>query len=406
MSEMAAAQPRFVCVFRAASAVRVRPDESIMLNFTDADVVTQVVVRTRYEPVASGVIPRELWVEIVTSGQDLTDAIDKAHQRAASVVAILSLIVNAGTDNLVLDRAFHASPERDDHEYLQNMILDETGLPKASRIVTDRFPPKILTALSTHARQDRLLRAIGQYELALRHWVPGHETLALAYLYMAMETLTPVATDAALAAHGGNRSALCKAWNVLPKTCPKCGEVTGIGNLDAEVRRRVLFEGNDALYKDAKRASDGFEHGFASFDDVHSSSLTHRNELGRLVRTAIIDALSLEPEDRDKLLGEPLSIPLPAVRIAKYVRATLMGEPTIWAMEGEAYPGFRLESSITAVETDAVGRVTMQPSESLTPLLAPGVVASDLRLEMWAPPGANLAPPEQTQTPLAPPQME
>lgn len=85
---------------------------------------------------------------------------------------------------------------------------------------------------------------------------------------------------------GVDREGLVAAWGIES------------GQLDAEVRRRVLLRGDEATYKSAKEASDGFEHSFLDFDRVRLLSRDVRDATARYVRSAVFDFAGLEPQHR------------------------------------------------------------------------------------------------------------
>jgi hypothetical protein len=376
----------FAVVLRASSAIRIPSTKHMQMNIVEDVGQTTLTFRTRYlsfggEPEK---FPRELWVEAWVPAADLDEAMRRGQDRANTVTSVLSMAMNAATEHLQIEFAFDICAEHDDHQFFENCMLDESGLPRLARTLDVEECLGFLGDLMAHPAVDRLLRAISQYEVALRYWLPGQETLALGHLYMAMEALTPVVRDIQIAEYGG-RDALTDAWGVAPTVCRKCGEQIRAADLDAETRRRVLFQGEDQVYQGAKRASDALEHGFLAFDAIREQAVEYRDRLGFLVRHAVMDVAGPTSAWRDALLTPRRDAPIPAARAAKYVRCTLNGDMASLAPANEQYPRFQLESSIKSINISDDGVVTVEPEEKLTAFLGDGIQATDLRFEVWAP---------------------
>jgi hypothetical protein len=376
----------FVTVLRAPSSVRVSPTEAFVLGFEDVNGKSTVTVRTRYVSPQEGgdALPRELWFEVVNSGIDHRQAMAAAFSQASVLKSLISGAMNAYTDELQVERSFDGCDDHDDHAFFQNMLTDEVGLPRLTRRLDLEAFDGFCKALMAHPRRDRLMRGIAQYELAIKHWIPGQETLALAHLFMAMEALTPVAREIAIADAGG-KEALMSKWGLNRRACSSCGVEYGDGELDANVRRRVLFQEDDDVYNEAKDASDGFEHGYLGYATVYAHAERNRDRLGVLARHAIMDLIATAGGWRDTLLTGPRDIPIPAVRIIKYLWATLSGPAHGLAPDGLHYPGFSMSSTLGSVTVAADGAVLAHPTETLTKQLGDGVELTDLNYEVIVP---------------------
>lgn len=84
---------------------------------------------------------------------------------------------------------------------------------------------------------------MGHYALALSHWLRGQETLALAFLFIGMETLVPVALDRECARLGVTPEALMNAWAIRSDDPPAVRR----NKLNGAVRQRLLFRGDTEL---------------------------------------------------------------------------------------------------------------------------------------------------------------
>ncbi|MDD7965895.1 hypothetical protein [Actinomycetospora lemnae] len=198
---------------------------------------------------------------------------------------------------------------------------------------------------------------------------------------MAMETLTPIAKSATIE-DAGTQPELLARWNI---------DVT---SLDPEIRRRVLFQGNDQAYREAKKASDGFEHGYLDFETIKQYSATHHTAVAHYVRNAIIQFSGLADPLASRLLSPRFSRPLPSIPMAKYVRGVLHGDVSKLAQEDMAYPYVRVETIVkSASYSDATVDVT--PEFRVTPVVGEGITARDLNFEVWGPDTATYEPPGQ-----------
>ena len=374
----------YITVLRTSAALRFLPGHQLQLLFGVADEPFLVTLRTRYLPFGGEpeAIPRELWVEVSGPGNDLTDAIAKAVQAASTCVGLLCVAMNAATELLTVEIAFDGADEHEMHEFFQNFLVDESGLPRLARLVRAEPFVEFFNQLIVHERADRLLMATFQYEIALRYFLPGRESLALAHLYMAMEALTVIVREREIERYGG-RQALLDAWGIEPKRCRDCSAQIGVGDLDAQIRRRILLGGDDEVYRDAKKASDGLEHGFLSGAEINRYATRHLEQLARLVRHAILDLVSHTATWRDSLLDENLDLAVPSTRASKYVRCELIGPTLKLARPDEQYPHFVLESSIKSITTNENDELVVFPEDRITPVVGEDVEVGNFTFEIW-----------------------
>ncbi len=73
--------------------------------------------------------------------------------------------------------------------------------------------------------------------------------------------------------------------------------------LDSEIRRREIFQGDAAAYRNLKAASDGFEHGYSDFAAVRKAVEQAGDAPMSYLREAILRELSLPPDDFATLTG-------------------------------------------------------------------------------------------------------
>lgn len=362
---------RYVSALRAPSAARLYPDETIELNIEEEFGQSSITIRTRYEKTADTIVHRELWLEVVGPGTTLDETMRRHSEMAATLVSVITLATNAVAQDLQLELTFDATASDQEHEIFQNCIEDETGLPRVSRHIDSARFLELFRGLTGSSCRDRLFRATSQYKLAIQHLQPGQEILALAHLYMAMEVLTRVARDDVIQQHG-SREEVLKSWNIELKM------------FDSEVRRRVLFQGDNDAYRDSKSASDGFEHGHMDFSKVHNHAVRHARPVAGYVRQAILRYCNLPTDVTTAILGKPYDEPLPSTPMAKYLRATLVGEASALAPADLQYPMFKVQTAIGA-STYENDRVEITPTIQVTNLVGDSILVRDVSFEFWGP---------------------
>jgi hypothetical protein len=148
----------------------------------------------------------------------------------------------------------------------------------------------------------------------------------------------------------------------------------------------VLFRGNSALAAQAKRASDGFEHGFLDFGAVRSLAERARDETGRLLRRAILECADVPMEHTDKLLSPPFDIPLHSF-VTRYIWGTILGEGDNAAPRDKKYPSLEWRARLSAYKRNEDGTVTFSPEETPTVRFAEGFAFRPRRYEAWGPEG-------------------
>ena len=393
MTEPPLPEPRYVTVLRASAAVRLPPDAFMQFSIHNEGDTYEMTFRTRYLQETNQNMPRELWVEVVGPGTDVNDAMARAQGQANVSVAVIALAMNVGIAPLLPEICFHMSGESDHHDFRQNFLLDETGLPRFARTLDTDAVLELFGALNTSTEAQRLFRATIYYELALRYFEPGQDVLAVAFLWMAMEALTPVALRRELARRELTREALAQEWNLEPRiVCNECETIVrpATDYLDAETRKRILFQGKSPIYKEVSEASNGFEHAKDEFPEIIASSKKHRDQLAVLTRQAIFDLAEASEECRAALLEEKLDVVVAASRVSKFLRCTLVGKAQDFSLPTEQYPRFQLASSVSSVITNADGSVKVSPIEELTKVLGPEVNVEDARFEMWGPAGLTI----------------
>lgn len=368
----------FAVVARGGSGAYFAPDEPLIFDGVQTEHGrARVVFSTRRAPLPgfSKPVPRGLTVDIRGVAPTLDAAIDPFVQAANFFCPIISLSCNAPIDDLQPELAFDVTPGSKHRPYFQQFLLDERIMPIRRRRVPVDLTSGLALAVATHQRGQRLHRAAVHYYQALQFWRPGYETFALAHLYMAVETLTPVVRDAYLGSHRLSVVDLKKLWAVPEEH-----------RVEPEVRRRLIFENDDTIYSQAKDASDGLEHGYMRFPDVHAKAVAANRQTAKYVRRAILEHAGLSQDQLNRLVSQDYDEPF-YLHYTKYIWGSLEGDGDRLAADGQEYPMLQWRSTIRELPTAPNETPRLQLVESYTARLGEGIGFKPVRLEVRGPAG-------------------
>jgi hypothetical protein len=384
----------YVVVFKAPAAIRFEEESQLEVrHLRTANGSIAVTFRTRYEDGLEAKIPRELWIDARGSANGLNDAINEFGMAVSRLVPVLAVSENAAILELQTHLAFENTSGAAEREFFQSFIPDERGMPRISIRANPRLTASLFEGVGkVESRdRDRILRACGQYHQALMYWAPGQELLALAHLYMGIEAITKAVLRQECTKRGLDEEALAIAIGVERK------------DLDSTIRCEIIFGGDRECYLEAKKASDGFEHGFLAFDELQALAAKRRNKTGTYLRNAIIAALMpaadivMELQKRATAVG--------AWRIIRNFRGWLLGQGDELAAPGHEYPILRWRSSIKSATRAATGEISLTPDDQFTAQIADGISLKPGSYELWGPEtGTKREPVKQTIAPkISPP---
>jgi hypothetical protein len=333
-------QCAYVVVLRARSAARFKPEEGgefFLSSVPDCAGPVRFRLRTRWADEGHDApVPRELWVEARGSAPSLDHAVSRFTAVARYLTTLVAFTANTQVGVPEPHIAYDASDGSPRREFLEVFVPDERGHPSEGRLIKADELSAVFRGVDLAADGRRISRAIHQYGLALRHWYFGGEWLALAHLYMAVETLTKAAIrrrcrddrvdDEALAKHLGVDTT--RKWK---------------RELEERARRDIIFDGDAATYSKAKEASDGVEHGYLEFDEVHRHALAATEATFGYVRRAILRLLDIERTDQPELYERP---PRDVQSLRKMIRGHFVGDGTDPAPPGQEYPLLEWRSAV------------------------------------------------------------
>lgn len=255
-----AIRAEYTVVLRAPAAARFLPEEgqevSLVTSKSANDTPLRLRMCTRWlDRGFDAPLPGDLWLEVRGVADSLDDAITRFAGLAQPFTSLLAFCANTKVGTAEVHLAYESTPGRAEREFLEVFLPDESGVPKERRIITiSDFNPCVRAYLSLTTELPRIMRALQQYNLALRYWYFGGEWLALAHLYMAVETLTPSTQRKVETERGLTTEELARSVGVDPDdpSRPRWRPA-----LEKWCRREVIFAGDHEVYRQAKSASDG-----------------------------------------------------------------------------------------------------------------------------------------------------
>lgn len=375
---------QYVVVFRALSAPMFQRGTEIRIDVPTSLGTVILTFRTRHVNMGlAHPLPGDLWIDARSPADSVENAVSVFGGITGTLTTIISFSTNAAIGDLEPELVFNNTRGLKTRDFLQSMVPGERPIVHAGRKVNLEVTLGLINAIEAHSEKDRIVRAISQYSLALRHWRWGHETLATAHLYIGIETLTKAVIRSRLAASDINQEQFARYLGIDPCSLDPCDSLPAA--IEVAVRKRLLFQGDDQCYKDAKAASDGFEHGFMPFDEIRNKARAVRDKTAACLRKAILDLVAIENAYRDILLATPYDVPLGNWPVVKYIRGQLLGDSDNLASKGKEYPIMSWRSTIKSVDFSESGRYDVKSEETLRARLGNGISFQRRSFEVWMP---------------------
>ena len=335
-----------------------------------------ITFSTKYKNVWPGdPVPCYLMIDARGKAPSLENAMDAFSAAVSDLVPIVSLSANAYVDTPIVYLAYDNTAGHFEREFFQRYFKDELGHLERARRSDAQTTAALHEALFRNPASERLRRAVGQYHMGLLNWNPGHEALAIEHLFIGMEILTPVVRKRLCEQHTVNEDGLVALLRIESKK-----------ELDPKIRERFLFKGDIECYKNAKQASDSFEHGYSPFHEVRATAREVCDRTARYLRTAIFELVGLEKNTLQVLNSPPYDKPLMRGRHDRQFKALLVGEDIELAANGEIYPFMDWKSEIESVSLSECGEYEFKFTENMTARLARGVQFKPGSFCVWGPP--------------------
>ena len=372
--------PEYIVVSRAHSGARIGKDDAVIVRtFPSKHGPVDVLFATRLVklPGFSKPVPMGLMSEVRGHAPTLDEAVQQFSITSQSLCPIFSLIGNTPIEDMVPEIGYDVTPGKEERDYFQHFLPEERILMVERRRIASDLVMRVLNKLFAQPDHERIRRSIAQYYQALRNWEPGQEILAIAHLWMGVEALTPVVLRRELARRSIDRTQLAEDWSIEQKV------------LDAEVRRRLILDGDSDSYAAGKKASDGFEHGFLEFSELQEHSRGARLTIAGHLRRTLISVLELDTDDAMTLQSAPYGQP-GHLGVAKYLRGSLSSKSDQLAHPDQLHPFLKWRTTLKEEASDNSDEIKVKIEETITGVFADGVSFRPTTIEVWGGQGTTI----------------
>jgi hypothetical protein len=363
----------YVMVARARASAVFYPGDNFSLNYAphEGEPFSLRFGTTTYDSGFEVPAPKDFWVEAQGRAKNLHHAHELFGGAVLEMSNIIALAANASMGLLEPELVFDVNPETNEHEFLQIFVHDAPLTAVPGRRIDVEIVAALVKAIATHPERQRLLRATVQYVESLRAWRPGHEITCLAHLYMGVEALTKTVLREHLRQTGKSQDQLLDEWQLELK------------RLDSEVRRRLIFQGDDDCFTKARDVSDGFEHGFTDFGEMRKPAQEVIVKTAEYLRRAIIGLVGVDQILLERALGPPYNTPRGPLNLVRYMRGILIGTPDQLAAKDQLYPLFEWRTKLKTVRIGEGGSYGFGNDETLTAKLGDNAKFRAGSFEVW-----------------------
>jgi hypothetical protein len=276
------------------------------VRFQDPDApLPSVEVRSRYLPSPAEDVASDLLIETRVQAKSLQDAVNEGLQAAHSQLLGLTAAANAFVANPMLVAAYEVDPGVADREWIQRYQPPEHPIPPNTREITTAAAGEFMRAAEYHPHRSRFGRVLAFYREALRYAETDSALLAVEYLHITAETLTPVLRDLICDELDLRDEELYVHFGV--DATASDGERTVL----SRIRLQEIYGGDHQLRRQVERLSNGFEHGFEDLDLAKDTARGIVASAGKRVRNAILRAAGLAPATLSHLNSDRFSVPMP-----------------------------------------------------------------------------------------------
>ncbi len=275
----------YVVYCRCRSALRLPAGRAV--RFEAESGLPSVEVRSRYLCAPVENLARDLVIEMRTKAACLQDAVNEGMQAAASQLLTLTVAANAFAANPVLISAYETTTDRNEREWVQRRQSGEEEVPPNSREIAAEMAGDFMRAVEHHPHRLRFGRVLAFYREALRYAETDSALLAVEFLQIAAETLTPILVQR------------------------EHGEDDASTDEIRQVRLERIYLGDDKLRRRVELLSNGFEHGFKDLGAAKDTAIEVVGAASSYVRSAIIRASGVAESVLAELLSPRFSVPMP-----------------------------------------------------------------------------------------------
>ena len=335
-------------------------------------------------------VPRGLWIDARGEAPTIDDALEAFRLAAGAVAIVIAVSANAVVHSPRIHFAFENTPGVIERDFYSALLPEDYPIPLPARSLDVEATLTLIWAVFNSDDRGRIHRAINQYTHAITHWQPGTELLTVAHLFMGVDALTKIILeDEKRSASASTNKQLADEWNIDSK------------QLDAEIRRRIIFQGETEIQNRVSDISDAYEHGYRPTPELMAEAVGVRDKAAECLRAAILSYSGAEPRHVATLLSSKFGVPLPCYPITAEIRGKLIGSALDLALPELEYPLIEWNPVVAQASLINDGRaLQMQMDVNFTKVsLAEGVSFQPQEIRWYGPPGDSV---DQSQSSSGP----
>jgi hypothetical protein len=274
-------------------------------------------------------VPIGINIKVIGHSENMMTALQHSTELAEKLRTSISMISNCYVEHARPDIIIERRNDNEDQKFFKFMRERKLPLP-IRRIIHAKLVLLVIGAIDNHRDHRRIERSMAHYCDALSEWAPGYEMNCLARLYMAVENLSKVVMRQKLNALSIDEERLAMEWGI-----EETDNLQRRKRLENEVKKRLIFSGDDKCFALARRASDGFEHGYMEFGELSQIARENLVKTARYFRRSLINCLNLPSEVSEILLGNGYNRPYGESRIYRYTSGYFKGNIDFDAIKNE-----------------------------------------------------------------------
>jgi hypothetical protein len=314
--------PAYSVYCRCLSAVRLPPGDAVRFVNPDGP-FPSVEVRSRYMPAPAQEVALDLLIETRLRAPDLEAAVNEGLQAANSHLLGLTVAANAYAANPVLVAAYEVDPGVAERDWIQSYQPPEHPIPPNARQIS-------------REAAGELMRAADQHHCRSQFADKDSALLALVYLNIAAETLTPVLRDLIRDEWKLSDEQMFLRFGVNEAASDKEKVLL------SRIRLHEIYDGDNKLRRKVEQVSNGFEHGGQDLVKARESATLLLATASKKVRRAILSAARLPRAILEQLASEEFSVPLPLFAIEYlYLGKLRVSDESLLAPGTEPVQGLR-----------------------------------------------------------------
>jgi hypothetical protein len=215
----------------------------------------------------------------------------------------LTAAANAYVEDPVLVAAYVTDRGVREREWVTRYQPPEHPIPPNTRVIAASAAEAMVNATERHPARRRLGRVLAFYRESLRHAQTASVLLAVEYLQVAAETLTPLMLDQVCGELAIEKEELAQRRGIDPSD--------DRNKLLRSIRLHDIYDGDRDLRQAVEKVSNGFEHGFEELDRAREVAAHVVLRASDCIRRGILRVAGLSPEQSRALNDPSFSVPMP-----------------------------------------------------------------------------------------------